>query len=89
MLLTLSIVTLAAVQGYTGSLVDERTADLQIGSDIKIYSTEPMTSSEIEEAVKNISSNITVKALTVPMIALESEDGTDANAYVLMNEVYY
>ena len=86
MLLTLSIVTLAAVQGYTGSLVDERTADLQIGSDIKIYSTEPMTSSEIEQAVQNISSkDITVKALTVPMIALESEDGTDANAYVLMN----
>ncbi|MEC7976377.1 MAG: FtsX-like permease family protein [Candidatus Thermoplasmatota archaeon] len=86
MLLTLSIVTLAAVQGYTGSLVDERTADLQIGSDIKIYSTEPMTSTEIEEAVLNISSkDITVNALTVPMISLESDDGTDANAYVLMN----
>ena len=86
MLLTLSIVTLAAVQGYTGSLVDERTADLQIGSDIKIYSTEPMTSMEIEEAILNISSkDITVNALTVPMISLESEDGTDANAYVLMN----
>ena len=86
MLLTLSIVTLAAVQGYTGSLVDERTADLQIGSDIKIYSTEPMTSTEIEDAVLNISSkDITVNALTVPMISLESEDGTDANAYVLMN----
>ena len=28
MLLTLSIVTLAAVQGYTGTLVDERTADV-------------------------------------------------------------
>ena len=86
MLLTLSIVTLAAVQGYTGSLVDERTADLQIGSDIKIYSTEPMTSREIEEAVLNLSSkDIEVKALTVPMISLESEDGTDASAYVLMN----
>ena len=86
MLLTLSIVTLAAVQGYTGSLVDERTADLQIGSDIKIYSTEPMTSSEIEDAILNISSkDISVKALTVPMISLESEDGTDANAFVLMN----
>ena len=86
MLLTLSIVTLAAVQGYTGSLVDERTADLQIGSDIKIYSTEPMTSDEVEQAVINLSSkDITAKALTVPMISLESEDGTDANAYVLMN----
>ncbi len=86
MLLTLSIVTLAAVQGYTGSLVDERTADLQVGSDIKIYSTEPMTSVEIEEAVVNLSSkDITASALTVPLISLESEDGTDANAYVLMN----
>jgi len=86
MLLTLSIVTLAAVQGYTGSLVDERTADLQIGSDIKIYSTEPMTSTEIEDAVVNLSSNdISVNAITVPMISLESEDGTDAKAYVLMN----
>ena len=86
MLLTLSIVTLAAVQGYTGSLVDERTADLQVGSDIKIYSTEPMTSTEIEEAVVNLSSNdIAVNAITVPMISLEAEDGTDANAYVLMD----
>ena len=45
-----------------------------------------MTSSEIEDAILNISSkDISVKALTVPMISLESEDGTDANAFVLMN----
>ena len=34
MLLTLSIVTLAAVQGYTGTLVDEKTADATVGSDL-------------------------------------------------------
>ena len=36
MLLTLSIVTLAAVQGYTGTLVDERTVDSTVGGDIQI-----------------------------------------------------
>ena len=36
MLLTLSIVTLAAVQGYTGTLVDERTVDATVGSDLQI-----------------------------------------------------
>ena len=36
MLLTLSIVTLAAVQGYTGTLVDERTVDATVGSDIQV-----------------------------------------------------
>ena len=35
MLLTLSIVTLAAVQGYAGSLVDERTVDVRVGSDLQ------------------------------------------------------
>ncbi|OIR23055.1 MAG: hypothetical protein BEU00_00895 [Marine Group III euryarchaeote CG-Epi3] len=87
MLLTLSIVTLAAVQGYTGSLVDERTADLDVGSDIKVFTTEPMTAIEVEQAILNISSSdITVNALTVPVISLTSNDGTDVNAYVLMNE---
>jgi ABC-type antimicrobial peptide transport system permease subunit len=87
MLLTLSIVTLAAVQGFTGSLVDERTADLEVGSDIKVYAVEPMTSIEVEEAITNISSkDITVNAVNVPIIPLVSEDGTDVNAYVLMNE---
>ena len=87
MLLTLSIVTLAAVQGYTGSLVDERTADLDVGSDIKVYTTEPMTAIEVEQAILNISSrDIVVNALTVPVIPLTTDDGTDVNAYVLMNE---
>ena len=36
MLLTLSIVTLAAVQGHTGTLVDERTTDAQNGADLRV-----------------------------------------------------
>ena len=36
MMLTLSIVTLAAVQGHTGTLVDQRTTDAQNGADLKV-----------------------------------------------------
>ena len=36
MLLTLSIVTLAAVQGHTGTLVDERTTDAENGADLMV-----------------------------------------------------
>ena len=46
-----------------------------------------MTSIEVEQAITNISSKeITVNAVNVPIIPLVSEDGTDVNAYVLMNE---
>ena len=36
LLMTLPIVTLAAVQGHTGTLVDERTTNAQNGADLKI-----------------------------------------------------
>ncbi|MFL2967222.1 MAG: hypothetical protein ACJZ5D_06025 [Candidatus Thalassarchaeaceae archaeon] len=39
MMLTLSIVTLAAVQGHTGTLVDERTTSAQNGQTCKYNST--------------------------------------------------
>ena len=51
MLLTLSIVTLAAVQGYTGTLVDERTASVQAGSDLQVNFNRPMTN---EQAVNEV-----------------------------------
>ena len=46
MLLTLSIVTLAAVQGYTGTLVDERTVDATVGSDIQVTFENPQNQSQ-------------------------------------------
>ena len=42
MLLTLSIVTMAAVQGYTGMAVDERTASLAAGGDLKVEFQQPL-----------------------------------------------
>ena len=51
MLLTLSIVTLAAVQGYTGTVVDERTASAQTGADLQVQFDNPLTK---EEAIAKI-----------------------------------
>ena len=43
LLLTLSIVTLAAVQGYTGTVVDERTTSAQTGADIQVQFSSPVS----------------------------------------------
>jgi len=43
MILTLSVVTLAAIQGVTGSLVDERTASAQVGADMQVQFDSPVT----------------------------------------------
>lgn len=52
MILTLSIVTLAAVQGYTGTLVDERTASVNAGADFKVTFNEPVNESTALEIVR-------------------------------------
>ena len=45
-ILTLSIVTMAAVQGYTGTLVDERSTSAAVGADVKVELRQPMTQTE-------------------------------------------
>ena len=47
MLLTLSIANFAAVQGYTGTLVDERTVDATVGSDLQITFEEEVNQSTV------------------------------------------
>ena len=87
MLLTLSIVTLAAVQGYTGTLVDERTADVSVGSDLQVVMSQDNTSAEVEAAIAEISGlDVTVTAVHVPLLTLIPEDGEGIGAYVLMDE---
>ncbi len=51
MLLTLSIVTLAAVQGYTGTAVDERTTSAQTGADIHVQFDSPVTEQQARDEV--------------------------------------
>jgi len=87
MLLTLSIVTLAAVQGYTGTLVDERTADVTVGSDLQVVMSQDNTSAEVEAAIADISGrDVTVTAVHVPQLSLIPEGGEGMSAYVLMDE---
>ena len=87
MLLTLSIVTLAAVQGYTGTLVDERTADVNVGGDMQVISSNSLTSDEVESFITEISdTDVIVSAVHIPTIELVTEEGDGITAYVLMEE---
>ena len=87
MLLTLSIVTLAAVQGYTGTQVDEISADLQVGSDLQVVTNSQANASEVESWIEEISKNkVTAMAVTVPTLQLIPDDGEELNAYILLNE---
>ena len=49
MLLTLSIVTLAAVQGYTGTVVDERTTSAQTGADLQVQFDSAVTEQQARD----------------------------------------
>lgn len=87
MLLTLSIVTLAAVQGYTGTLVDEKTVDATVGSDLKITFEQPLNQTAalglVDEFVDN---DVTPLATSVAELTLADANGGDAlQTYVLLN----
>ena len=93
MLLTLSIVTLAAVQGYTGSLVDERTVDARVGGDLQItFESQHNESSAIEIVREIYGGDSAIKATTIPSIILRGPDGDSLQTYVVLDnsaEVLY
>ena len=86
MLLTLSIVTLAAVQGYTGTLVDEYTASATVGSDLQIVTEQPSNLSEIKVIMDEVyGEELVFTATTVTSIILETEDGETFQTWVILN----
>ena len=87
MLLTLSIVTLAAVQGYTGTLVDEKTADATVGSDLQISTEETINASTLIALVNEFSDgDVNPIATSVPEITLADDQGGDSlQTFVLLN----
>jgi len=86
MLLTLSIVTLAAVQGYTGTLVDEYTASATVGSDLQITTEQPTNFSEIQTLINEVyGEELVISGTTVTSIALETEDGDSFQTWVILN----
>ena len=87
MLLTLSIVTLAAVQGYTGTLVDEKTADATVGSDLQITMEEPSNLSTLLATLDEFTeSDVTPLAISVPQLSLaEAQGGDQLQTYVLLD----
>ena len=87
MLLTLSIVTLAAVQGYTGTLVDEKTADATVGSDLQISTEQAINETALISMVNEFTNgNVNPIATSVPEITLADEQGGDSlQTFVLLN----
>jgi len=84
MILTLSIVTLAAVQGETGTLVDERTASAQVGSDLQVQFTDSVNKSVAEQRLRDAifavgeDKDMSIGSTTVPTI-LTNIDGKASN----------
>lgn len=94
MLLTLSIVTLAAVQGFTGTLVDERTANLQSGSDLQVQFNTPLNETEARDALavamlgaglKDTSSATLMTSVPIMITNEQGEKGTSYLTWVLLD----
>ena len=87
MLLTLSIVTLAAVQGYTGTLVDEKTVDATVGSDLQITMEEGTDSATLTSLIGEFTDGkVTPLITSVPELMLaDSQGGDKLQTYVLFD----
>jgi hypothetical protein len=59
--LTISIVTMAVFQGYTGSFVDERSASASVGADIQIELSQSMSDQEMSDLVDSAVTKIDVR----------------------------
>ena len=88
MLLTLSIVTLAAVQGYTGTIVDEKTVDATVGSDLQIQMEGNVNESELVSIVKEYAdADVKPIATSVPQLALmDAQGGEGLQTFVLFED---
>ncbi len=91
MVLTLSIVTLAAVQGATGTLVDDRTAEAETGSVLSVQFDGPKNQIEvntmIEAAVAELNLDLdSVRSTAVPSLAVSTVDGSSSlEAWVVLD----
>jgi ABC-type antimicrobial peptide transport system permease subunit len=70
--LTLSIVTMAAVQGYTGTLVDEKTADQSVGSDLQITFTQAITEEVAISIVTDTYNSLPTSKKTLNSLTIEA-----------------
>ena len=68
--LTISIVTMAVVQGNTGSLVDDRTASARVGADMQINFSQSMSEKAVRDILdsaidrSNLKNRVSVQSLT-------------------------
>jgi ABC-type lipoprotein release transport system permease subunit len=91
MVLTLSIVTLAAVQGATGTLVDEKTADATTGSTISLQFDTPQNATQVEAmvataiAAESLDSGLDVRATAIPTVLVTpADEASPVTAWVVL-----
>jgi hypothetical protein len=79
--LTISIVTMAVFQGYTGSLVDERSASASVGADMQIELSQPISEQKMKALVGSAIAKIDVRDnlldISVTSIRLVSDFDVD------------
>jgi len=91
MVLTLSIVTLAAVQGATGTLVDDRTAESQTGSVMSVQFDEPMNKTQVnaifESNINNLGLDVDpIRSTAVNALTVATIDGSiSSEAWVVLD----
>ena len=91
MVLTLSIVTLAAVQGATGTLVDDRTAESQTGSVMSVQFDEPKNQTQInaifESNINNLGLDVDpIRSTAVNSLTVATVDGSiSPEAWVVLD----
>ena len=74
------------MQGYTGTLVDERTADAQVGGDLQVSFESPVNMTTALEVLRDVGGqNLEVSATTTPSLFLRSSDGDAYQTWVVLN----
>ena len=95
MILTMSVITLAAIQGHTGTLVDERSATKVTGGDLRIETTERLNTTAMVDLIHESGWNasgidvaLTTSGLTtIPTMELAYANGTESvTAYVFLED---
>jgi hypothetical protein len=75
--LTISIVTMAVFQGYTGSLVDERSASATVGADMQIELSQPISEQAmndlLDSAIAEIDAQDNLLNVSITSIRLVSD----------------
>ena len=93
LLLTLSIITMAAIQGYTGTDVDKRTASAEVGADLRVEFLTPVNASTARNTMLGVwdpaqegAAQPQLTALPMVIIYPDGDEYSMYQAWVVLDE---